>query len=159
MLRHEHKAGEKLFVDYAGDTVPIHDPKGGPDHPAFIFVAVLGASNYTYAEATWSQGLEDWLGAHVRTFEFLAAVPRLVVPDNARTGVSRACRYEPDLNPVYQEMARHYGVGVLPARPSKPRDKTLLGLRNIKTSFCWGRPGSGKAGSPVPWPKRPAETG
>jgi transposase len=100
VLRHEHKAGEKLFVDYAGDTVPIHDPKGGPDHPAFIFVAVLGASNYTYAEATWSQGLEDWLGAHVRSFEFLAAVPRLVVPDNARAGVSRACRYEPDLNPA-----------------------------------------------------------
>ena len=126
VLRHEHKAGEKLFVDYAGDTVPIHDPKGGPDHPASIFVAVLGASNYTYAEATWSQGLEDWLGAHVRTFEFLGGVPRLVVPDNARTGVSRACRYEPDLNPAYQEMARHYGVGVLPTRPYKPRDKAKV---------------------------------
>jgi len=123
VLRHEHKAGEKLFVDYAGDTVPIHDAKGGPDRPAFIFVAVLGASNYTYAEATWSQGLEDWLGAHVRAFEFFQGVPKLVVPDNARTGVIRACRYEPDLNPAYQEMARHYGVGVLPTRPYKPRDK------------------------------------
>src|SRR5215471_14762287 len=90
------------------------------------FVAVLGASNYTYAEATWSQGLEDWLGAHVRTFEFLGAVPKLVIPDNARTGVSRACRYEPDLNPAYQEMARHYGVGVLPTRPYKPRDKAKV---------------------------------
>src|SRR5438128_9578862 len=119
----------KLFVDYAGDTVPLHDAKGGPDRPAFIFVAVLGASNYTYAEATWSQGLEDWLGAHVRAFEFFQGVPKLVVPDNARTGVIRACRYEPDLNPAYQEMARHYGVGVLPTRPYKPRDKAC-------SSYC-----------------------
>jgi len=81
VLRHEHQAGEKLFVDYAGDTIAIHDPKGGPAHQASIFVAVLGASNYTYAEATWGQGLEDWLGAHVRTLEFLGAVPKLVVPD------------------------------------------------------------------------------
>jgi transposase len=123
VLRHEHKAGEKLFVDYAGDTIPVHDPQGGLVRQACLFVAVLGASNYTYAEATGSQGLEDWLGAHVRAFEFLGAVPKLVVPDNARTGVSRACRYEPDLNPAYQEMARHYGVGVLPTRPYKPRDK------------------------------------
>jgi transposase len=123
VLRHEHKAGEKLFLDYAGDTVPIHDAKGGPDRPAFIFVAVLGASNYTYAEATWSQGLEDWLGAHVRALEFFPGVPKLVVPDNVRTGVLRACRYEPDLNPAYQEMARHYGLGILPTRPYKPRDK------------------------------------
>lgn len=126
VLRYEHKAGEKLFVDYAGDTIPIYDPKGGPDRPAYIFVAVLGASNYTYAEATWSQGLEDWLGAHVRTFVFLGAIPKLIVPDNARTGVSRVCCYEPDLNPAYQERARHYGVGVLPTRPRKPRDKAKV---------------------------------
>jgi transposase len=123
VLRQEHKAGEKLFVDYAGDTITIFDPKGGPERPAFIFVAVLGASNYTYAEATWSQGLEDWLGAHIRTFEFLGGCPKLVVPDNTKTGVSRACRYEPDLNRTYHELAMHYGVGVLPARPYKPRDK------------------------------------
>lgn len=126
VLRHEQKAGEKLFVDYAGDTIPIYDPKGGPERLASIFVAVLGASNYTYAEATWSQGLEDWLGAHVRTFEFLGAVPKLIVPDNLRSGVSRACRYEPDLNPAYQEMAQQYGVGVLPSRPYKPRDKAKV---------------------------------
>jgi len=126
VLRHEHKAGEKLFVDYAGDTIPIHDPKGGPEHPASIFVAVLGASNYTYAEATWSQGLEDWLGAHVRAFEFLGGVPALVVPDNTKTGVRRACRYEPDLNPAYQELASHYGVGVVPTRPYRPRDKAKV---------------------------------
>jgi transposase len=123
VLRQQHKAGEKLFVDYAGDTIPIFDPKGGPERPASIFVAVLGASNYTYAEATWSQGLEDWLGAHIRTFEFLGGCPKLVVPDNTKTGVRRACRYEPDLNRTYHELAMHYGVGVLPARPYKPRDK------------------------------------
>ncbi len=126
VLRHEHKAGEKLFVDYAGDTIPIHDPKDGSEREASIFVAVLGASNYTYAEATWSQGLEDWLGAHVRAFEFLGGVPELVVPDNTKTGVRRACRYEPDLNPAYQDLARHYGVGVVPARPYRPRDKAKV---------------------------------
>ncbi len=126
VLRQEHKAGEKLFVDYAGDTLPIHDPKGGPIRQASIFVAVLGASKYTYAEATWSQGLEDWLGAHLRTFEFLGGCPKLVLPDNTKTGVSRACRYEPDLNRTYHELAMHYGVGVLPARPYQPRDKTYV---------------------------------
>jgi transposase len=78
VLHHERKAGEKLFVDYAGDTLPVHDPQGGPVRPACLFVAVLGASNYTYAEATGSQGLEDWLGARVRAFEFLGAVPKLI---------------------------------------------------------------------------------
>ncbi len=126
VLRHEHKAGEKLFVDYAGDTIPIFDPKDGSERKAPIFVAVLGASSYTYAEATWSQGLEDWLGAHVRALEFLDGVPELVVPDNTKTGVRRACRYEPDLNPAYQEMAQHYGVGVVPARPYRPRDKAKV---------------------------------
>ena len=126
VLRHEHKAGEKLFVDYAGDTIPIHDPKGGPVHEASIFVAVLGASNYTYVEATESQGLENWIGAHIHTFEFLGGCPRLVIPDNTRTGVIRACRYEPDLNRTYHELAMHYGVGVLPTRPYKARDKAKV---------------------------------
>jgi transposase len=129
VLRQEHPAGEKLFVDFAGATIPVHDPQGGPVREASLFVAVLGASNYTYAEATWGQGLGDWLGAHIRTFEFLGGVPRLVVPDNTRSGVSRACRYEPDLNRSYHELAMHYGVAVLPARPRKPRDKTW-------TSYC-----------------------
>jgi transposase len=126
VLRQEHKAGEKLFVDYAGDTIPIHDPKGGPERQASIFVAVLGASNYTYAEATVSQELENWIGSHIRAFEFFHGVPKLVIPDNTRTGVSRACRYEPDLNRTYHELAMHYGVGVLPARPYKPRDKAKV---------------------------------
>jgi transposase len=126
VLRQEHKAGEKLFVDYAGDTIPIYDPHGGPEFQASLFVAVLGASSYTYAEATENEQLENWIGAHVRAFEFMNGVTELLVPDNTRTGVSRACRYEPDLNPAYQEMAAHYGVGVLPARRRKPRDKAKV---------------------------------
>jgi len=126
VLRQDHKAGEKLFVDYAGDTIPIHDPRGGPQRPASIFVAVLGASNYAYAEATESQELENWIGSHIRAFEFFGGVPKLVIPDNTRTGVTRACRYEPDLNRTYHELAMHYGVGVLPARPYRPRDKAKV---------------------------------
>jgi hypothetical protein len=147
------KAGEKLFVDYAGDTIPIHDPKGGPERPASIFVAVLGASNYTYAEATWTQALEDWLGAHVRAFEFLGGCPELVVPDNTKTGVRRACRYEPDLNPAYQEMAQHYGVGVVPARPYRPRNKTYV---SYCTSFrsCSGESRLLGTSAPVPLKNR-----
>ena len=126
VLRQDHAAGEKLFVDYAGATIPLHDPQGGPERQAAIFVAVLGASNYTYAEATASQELENWIGSHIRAFEFLGGVPKLVIPDNTRSGVSRACRYEPDLNRTYHELAMHYGVGVLPARPYKPRDKAKV---------------------------------
>ena len=126
VLRQEHRPGEKLFVDWAGDTIPLYDPETGEVHPASLFVAVLGASNYTYAEANENQQLASWIGAHVRTFEFLGGCPQLVVPDNPRTGVSKACRYEPDLNPTYQEMAMHYGIGVLPARPRKPRDKAKV---------------------------------
>ena len=126
VLRQEHKAGEKLFVDYAGDTIPIHDPHGGPELQASLFVAVLGASNYTYAEATENQQLENWIGSHIRAFEFMNGIAELLVPDNTRTGVSRACRYEPDLNPAYQEMAEHYGVGVVPARRYRARDKAKV---------------------------------
>jgi len=126
VMRQQHRAGEKLFVDWAGAKIPIHDRDTGEVTLASLFVAVLGASNYTYAEAAVSQELEPWIGAHVRTFEFLGGVPELVIPDNARTAVSKACRYEPDLNPTYQEMAMHYGVGVVPARVRKPRDKAKV---------------------------------
>lgn len=126
VMRQDHRAGEKLFVDYAGQTVPIIDRSTGEVREAQIFVAVLGASNYTYAEATWSQSLPDWIGSHVRTFRFLGGVPELVVPDNLRSGVSKAHRYEPDTNPTYQDMASHYGVAVLPARVRKPRDKAKV---------------------------------
>lgn len=122
-MRQHHKAGEKCFIDYCGPTVPIVDPTTGEIRNAQIFVAAMGASNYTYAEATYSQGLQDWLSSHVRLFDFLGGVPELLVPDNLRSGVSKACRYEPELNPSYQQLAEHYRVAVMPARPYKPKDK------------------------------------
>jgi transposase len=123
VMRQDHRAGEKLFVDYAGLTAPVMDPQSGKTRQAQIFVAVLGASNYTYAEATWTQSLPDWIGSHQRCFRYLGGVPEIVVPDNLRAGVSRAHRYEPDINPTYQDMATHYGVAVVPARVRRPRDK------------------------------------
>jgi len=126
VLRQEHKAGEKMFVDWAGATIPIYSRTGGEPEQAHLFVAVLGASSYTYAEATRDEQLMNWIGAHMRAFEFFHGVPQLIVPDNTRTGVTRACRYDPDLNPTYHEMAMHYGVGVVPARPYKPRDKAKV---------------------------------
>jgi len=125
-LRQEHRAGEKLFVDYAGQTAPVQDRRTGEIRQAQIFVAVLGASNYTYAEATWTQALPNWIGAHVRAFAFFGGVPQIVVPDNLRAGVTKACRYEPELNPTYQALAQHYHVAVIPARVRKPRDKAKV---------------------------------
>src|SRR5947208_3587723 len=126
VLRQEHRAGEKLFVDYAGATIPIHDPKSGEVQPAAVFVAVLGASNYTFAEATLGQELRDWIGSHIRAFEFFGGVAQIVVPDNLKTGVTKPCFYEPDLNPTYQEMAAHYDTAIIPARPYRPRDKAKV---------------------------------
>lgn len=125
-MRQVHKAGEKLFVDYAGPTVPVMDRYTGESREAQIFVGVLGASSYTYAEATWTQSLPDWIGSHVRAFEYFGGVPEIAVPDNLKSGVSRACRYEPDINPSYQEMAMHYGIAVIPARVSRPKDKAKV---------------------------------
>lgn len=122
-LRQEHKAGEKLFVDYAGQTVAVVDRSTGEVREAQIFVAVLGASSYTFAEATWTQALADWVGSHVRALEFIGGSPEILVPDNLRSAVSRAHRYEPDINPTYQDLAEHYSVAVVPARPRKPKDK------------------------------------
>jgi transposase len=123
VMRHEHRAGEKLFVDYTGQTVAIVDSETGEIHKAQIFVAVLGASNYTYAEATLSQKIEDWVGSHVRAFSYIGGVPEAVVPDNLKSGVIKTCRYEPDINPTYNDLARHYQTVILPARVRKPRDK------------------------------------
>jgi len=123
VMRQDHRAGEKLFVDYAGQTAEVVDRRTGEIRQAQIFVAVLGASNYTYAEATWTQQLPDWIGSHVRAFEFLGGTSEILVPDNLRSGVFKAHRYEPDLNPTYADLASHYGVAVLPARARKPRDK------------------------------------
>lgn len=123
-MRQVHKAGEKLFVDYAGQTVPIVCNATGEVESAQIFVAVLGASNYIFAEATRSQKLADWTGSHVRAFEFFGGVTELIVPDNLRSGVTKACRYEPELNTAYQQLGEHYGTVIIPARPRKPKDKS-----------------------------------
>ncbi len=125
-MRQTHFAGEKMFVDYAGPTVPVTNPVTGAIYQAQIFVAVLGASNYTYAEATLSQKIHDWINSHVRAFEFFQGVPQLVVPDNLKSAVTRADRYEPTLNRSYQEMIEHYSTVALPARPYKPRDKAKV---------------------------------
>lgn len=123
-MRQIHIAGEKLFVDYAGHTMPVVDQHSGEIRFAQIFVAVLGASNYTFAEATYTQSLQDWLGSHARAFEFFGGVPEIVVPDNLKSAVTKACRYDPDKNPSYQQLANHYNVAVIPARPYKPKDKS-----------------------------------
>ncbi len=125
-LRQEHRAGEKLFVDYAGDTIPIRNAQAGTITEGQLFVAVLGCSNYTYAEVTPTQNLFDWIGAHVRALEFFQGVPVVVVPDNTRTAVTSPCRYAPDINRTYQDLAEHYRFAVIPARSRKPKDKAKV---------------------------------
>ncbi len=126
VMRQHHRAGEKLFVDYAGQTMTVVDPQTGEVREAAIFIAVLGASNYTFAEATWSQSLPDWIGSHVRAFEAFGGVPQVLVPDNLKAAVNRPHRYEPELNRTYEALAQHYGVAVVPARPRRPRDKAKV---------------------------------
>jgi len=126
VLRQDHRVGEKMFVDHAGPTVPIVDRETGQVHEAAIFVAVLGASNYTYAEATWNRNLASWIGSHIRTLEFFQGVPAVTVPDNWKTAVKDPCYYEPDLNPTYRDFAQHYGTVIIPARVRKPRDKAKV---------------------------------
>ncbi|MFN3077409.1 MAG: IS21 family transposase [Alphaproteobacteria bacterium] len=121
-MRQEHKAGEKMFVDYVGPTVPVTD--GGTVREAQIFVAVLGASNYTYAEATWTQALPDWIGSHVRAFEYFQGTTEIIVPDNLKSGVAKPCRYEPEINATYEDLLAHYGTVAIPARVRKPKDKS-----------------------------------
>lgn len=156
-MRQVHRAGEKLFIDYCGPRIDIIDPITGEIRSAAIFVAVLGASNYTYAEATWDQSLPNWIASHVRTFQFLGGVPALLIPDNLKAAVTKACRYEPQINLTYAEMAAHYGAAILPARPYKPKDKakvenavlvverwilarlrhqTFVGLRELNTAIA-----------------------
>jgi transposase len=140
VMRQHHAAGDKVFVDYSGKKIGIADPATGEVRYAEIFVAVLGASSYTYAEATWTQTLPDWIEAHVRMFRFFGGVPRLVVPDNLKSGVNKASFYDPEINRSYGMMAAHYGVGVLPARPRRPRDKAKVeaGVR-IAQTYILGR--------------------
>jgi transposase len=125
-LRQEYRAGEKLFVDYAGQTVGITDPETGEIHEAQIFVATLGASSYTFAEATLGQDLPSWIQSHVHAFEFFQGATEILTPDNLRDAVTRSCRYEPDLNATYREMAEHYGAVIIPARVKKARDKAKV---------------------------------
>ena len=125
-MRQNHVAGEKLFVDYAGTTVDVIDGLTGEVHQAQVFVATLGASSYTYAEATWSQTLPDWIGSHGRAFSFFGGVPAQVIPDNLKSGVIKACFYDPEVNRTYADLAAHYGTAVIPARPYKPRDKAKV---------------------------------
>ena len=126
VLRQDHVAGEKLFVDYAGATIPIHDLRAGRSGRPRSSSPSWGPATTLTPKPPQSQELEHWIGSHIRAFEFLGGVPKLVIPDNTRTGVNRACRYEPDLNRTYHELAMHYGVGVLPTRPYKPRDKAKV---------------------------------
>lgn len=140
-MRQTHVGGEKVFVDFAGDTIDIVDPGTGEVHAAKLFVAAsrrrrainswrtfgaTGASSYTYAEAVASEGLEDWIGAHTRMFTWLGGVPKIVVPDNLKSAVIKPDRYDPGLNRTYAEMAEHYGTAILPARVRKPKDKSKV---------------------------------
>ena len=134
-MRQTHVGGEKVFVDFAGDMIDVIDPETGEVRAVKLFVAAsrrrracgtTGASNDTYAEAVASEGLKDWIGAHVRMFTFLGGVPKVVVPDNLKSAVLKACRFDPGLNRTYAEMAGHYGTAILPARPYRPRDKAKV---------------------------------
>lgn len=150
-MRQEHRAGEKLFVDYCGQTVPIVDASTGEIRDAQVFVAVMGASNYTYAEATRSQSLPDWTGSHVKAFSFFGCLPKCVVPDNLLSAVTKTCRYEPDINPTYAALAAHYGVAVIPARVRRPKDKSKaeVGVQIVQAIFlpdCVNAPS-------LPWPR------
>ena len=126
-MRQTHAAGERLFVDYAGDGVPvIIDRLTGEVRMAQIFVAVLGASSFTFAKASWTQTLPDWIDAHVSTLHAIGGVPQLLVPDNTKTAIVKSCFYDPQVNRTYADMAAHYGAALLPARPRKPRDKAKV---------------------------------
>ena len=126
VLRQDHRAGEKMFVDYAGATIPIYDAASGAVNPGAVFVAVLGASSYTFAEATSGQDLRNWTGSHMRAFEFFGGVTEVVVPDNLKSAVTHPSYYEPDLNPTYHDLGEHYGVAIIPARPYRARDKAKV---------------------------------
>ncbi len=143
-MRLSHKAGEKVFVDYAGHIVPmslwetvrIVNPETGEIREAHIFVAVLGASSYTYAEAQWAEDLPNWIGGHVRALAFFGGVPEIIIPDNPKVGVKHPSRYEPDLNPTYLDMAEHYNTVVLPARVRRPKAKAKVEV-GVKVVERW----------------------
>jgi transposase len=125
-FRQTHRAGEKLFVDYAGQTIPITDSHSGKKLEAHLFVAALGASSYTFAWAALSMDMPSWIDANVRALKFIGGVPEMIVPDNLKTGVTKPCYYEPDINPTYHSFACHYGTAIIPARRLKPKDKAKV---------------------------------
>ncbi len=125
-MRQVHRAGEKCFIDFSGDGIDVVDPATGECKKAVLFVAVLGASNLTYVEPVLHQDLPTWIGCHVRAFEYFGGVSQVWVPDNPKVGVTRADKYEPELNPTYADLARHYEAVVVPARPRRPRDKAKV---------------------------------
>lgn len=126
VMRQRHPAGERLFVDYAGQTVDVICPETGEVRAAQIFVAALGASNYTYVEASWTQSLPDWISSHVRAFDFFGGVSAMIVSDNLKSAVIKACFHDPAINRTYGDMAAHYDTTVVPARPRKPKDKAKV---------------------------------
>ncbi len=125
-LRQEHRAGERMFVDHAGRTVPVVNRDTGLIKEASIFVAVLGASNYTFSEAVWKRDLPSWIGSHTRAVEFFQGVPAVTTPDNWKTGIKDPSYYDPELNPTYRDWAEHYDTVIIPARVKKPRDKAKV---------------------------------
>jgi len=126
VMRQSHRAGEKIFVDYSGKKPYIVDQNSGECIEVELFVAVVGASNYTYVEATRTQKAHDWIASHVRALEYFGGASEMIVPDQLRSAVSRPCWYEPGIQRTYQEMAEHYGTAIVPARPGKPRDKAKV---------------------------------
>lgn len=126
VMRQQHRAGEKMFSDFSGDGIGIIDRETGEVRQAELFVAVLGASCYTYAEAFETQQLQDWVAGHIHAYEYFGGVPEITVPDQPRTAVSKPSRYEPGINPTFLEMAQHYRTAIIPARPAKPRDKAKV---------------------------------
>ncbi len=125
-MRQVHRAGEKLFIDYSGDTAAVIDMATGEVRAAQVFVAVMGASKYAYAEATWTQTLPDWIASNIRALEFMNGAPALLIPDNLKSAIKNACRYEPEATSTYGDFARHYGTAILPARPLSPKDKASV---------------------------------
>jgi len=135
-LRQSYRAGEKLFVDYAGQTIPVTDSFSGKTREAYLFVATLGASNYTFVWASFSQDLPSWISAHVRVLDYFGAVPEIIIPDNLLSGVTKPSYYEPDINPTYLDLSLHYGTVIIPARVRKPKDKAKVETA-VKVAEMW----------------------
>ena len=125
-FRKIYPPGEYLLLDYAGKTMPVINPDTGEIRQAQIFIAVLGTSNFSYVEATWTQEKIHWIASHIRAFQFFGGSPKVLVPDNLKSAITTSCRYDPDINPTYYDMASYYNCSVIPARPYKPRDKAKV---------------------------------